>query len=164
MKAVLEGCTFEIPKSMVESMAHDSFEERVERLRQMRMPAAQIEQQEDALRAAAEREAAETIKQWVAVQEIAEAEGIEITEEDFEQEAASISQRTGADVATVSNYLASGENRSSYEVRMLRTKVMAGLLEHAEVTDREMTPEELRAEMQAAEGADSSEEEADESE
>ncbi|NIA15215.1 MAG: trigger factor [Nitrospiraceae bacterium] len=167
MKAIIEGCTFELPKSMVDSMAHDSFEERVDRLRQVRMPAAQIEQQEDELRAAAEREAVETIKQWVAVQEIAEAEGIEITDADFEQEAASISQRTGADVETVSKYLASGENRSSYEVRLLRTKVMAALLEHADVTDREMTPEELRAEMQAAEGAegeDSSEEEADEPE
>ena len=164
MKAIIEDCTFELPKSMVDSMASDSMAERVERLRQARMSAAQIEQQEDELLAAAETEAADTIKRWVAVQEIAEAEGIEITEEDFEQEAASIAQRTGTDVETISSYLAEGENRNSYEVRLLRTKVMAALLEHADVTDREMTTEQLRAEIQAEEGEDSSEEEADESE
>ncbi len=147
IEAVVNASSFELPKSMIKSMADDIFNERVERLRQMHLPAAQIVEQEPRIRENATASAESTIKRWVAIQEVAEAEGIEVTDADFEGEVSRIAQRSGASVEDVSRYLAADDRRGNYEMRLLEDKVLAALIEHANVTDREMTPEEFQAEM-----------------
>jgi len=148
LKAVIDAATFEIPKTMIRNLADGSYEDRVEELRKQRMPAAEIEQHEDALRAGSEAAAVATIKQWVALQEVADAEGIEVTDEDFEREAADMAQQMGASAEAVAEFMGGEDRRSGYEMRFLRAKVLDCILSHAEVTDRELTPEEFEKEME----------------
>ena len=147
LRAVIEAATFEIPKSMIKRMADSGYEARVEELRQQRTPAAEIQEREKDMRAATEAAAIKAIKEWVATQEVAEAEGIEVNDEDFEREAANMAERVGASADAVAEYIGGEDQRSGYEMRFLRGKVLECLMGHAEITDRELTPEEFQQEM-----------------
>jgi trigger factor len=84
------------------------------------------------------------IKQMVALNEIGEAEGIEVTDEDFEKEAETLASQWGMDADTVANYLASeNDRRSMYESRIYRTKALNVIMEHAVVTDKEVPADAL---------------------
>ncbi len=153
LKQVIEGSTFQIPKSLVESMAHEFYEETVKDLRTKRMPASYLEEHEEEIRANTREEALGAIKTWTVLNEIAEAEGIEVTDEDFEQEALSLSQRTGTSVEMVTKYLGDEEQRNRVERRMLHAKVMAAIMSHAVITDKEVSHEELDQEEAAQQDA-----------
>ncbi len=143
LKKVIEASTFELPRSLIETMGHEFYEETVKNLRQRRVPAAEITAREEQLRAEARDEATEAIKSWTTLNEIADAEGIEITDEDFEKEAQAVSQRSGASVEVVAKYMSDAEHKSRYERRLLHNKVMAALMSFAEITDKEVTRDEL---------------------
>jgi trigger factor len=151
LHAIIDSSTFELPKSMVAAITHDHFEERMKELRARHIPAAQVEEMEATVKANAEQTAVTSIKNWITVQEIAEAEGIEVTDEDFEKEATAISMRTGAPKDAAAHYLGEEERRSSYTMRFLRSKVMAAVLSHATVTDKELSPEEFMKEVEKSE-------------
>ena len=157
LRAMIEAATFEIPKSMIKRMADSGYEERVEELRRQRTPAAEIQKREGELRAATEAAAIEAIKEWVATQEVAEAEGIEVTDEDFEREAADMAERVGASADAVAEYIGGEDRRSGYEMRFLRGKALECLIGHAEITDRELTPEEFQQELAREDAAPSGE-------
>ncbi len=143
LKTIIDSSTFELPRSLIETMGHEFFEETVKNLKQRRVPASEIQAKEEQLRVEAREEAIAAIKSWTTLNEIAEAEGIEVTDEDFEMEAAAVSQRTGASVEVVAKYMGDAEHRSKYERRMLHNKVMAALISFAQITDKEVTREEL---------------------
>ena len=143
LRTIIDSSTFEIPKSLIETMAHEFYEETVKQLRQHHVPASQIQADEEKLRADAREEAVAAIKSWTTLNEIAEAEGIEVTDDDFEQEAMSVSQRTGASVEVVAKYMGDEEHRGRYARRLLHNKVMAALMKLAEIADKEVTRDEL---------------------
>ena len=143
LKTIIDSSTFELPKSLVETMGHEFYEETVKNLKQRHVPPSELQEREEQLRAEAREEAVQAIKSWTTLNEIASAEGIEVTDEDFEQEAAAVSQRTGASVEVVAKYMGDAEHRNRYERRMLHTKVMAALMSYAQVTDKEVTREDM---------------------
>ena len=49
----------------------------------------------------------------------------------------------------VANYMASDEQRSSYVGRIYRSKAVAVIMDHAKITDKELTRDELDEEVQA---------------
>lgn len=149
LEAIITGSTFELPKSLIESMARENYESKIKELREMRIPNAEIAQRDEELRTSAHTAAEDSIKAWVTVREIAEAEGIEVTDEDFEKEAAQIAARTGVAIDAVSKFLGESERRNSYELRMLEDKVMALVLAEAKITDKEVEAEELEKEAEA---------------
>jgi trigger factor len=143
LKTIIDSSTFELPKSLIETMAHEFYEETVKRLRQNHVPPSQLQAEEEKLREEARGEAIEAIKSWTTLNEIADAEGIEVTDDDFEKEAMSVSQRTGASVEVVAKYMGDEERRGRYERRLLHNKVMGALMSLAEITNKEVTREEL---------------------
>jgi len=143
VKTIIDSSTFEIPKSLVDSMAHEFYEETVKDLRARRVPASQIQEREEVLRAEARNEAMEAIKSWTTLNEVAEAEGIEVTEEDFEKEAAAVSQRTGVSIENVAKDLGEEEQRNRVERRLLHAKVLATIMHCAQISDKEVTHEDL---------------------
>jgi trigger factor len=149
LKIIIESSTFEIPKSLIAKIAHGMTEDRVQELMRARMPASEIEEQMPEIKANAEKGATNSIKSWTALQEIAEAEGIEVTDEDFEQEAQAISQRSGATLEAAAQYLGEEERRDRYVMRFLQAKTMRAVMAHAVVVDKELTPEEFRKEVDA---------------
>ena len=142
LKTIVESSKFDLPQTLIKSMANELFEERVDEFRTMHMPAAQIMEREHELREESQERALSTIKIWTAMSEIAEAEGIEVTDEDFEKEALSMSARTGVAVDSVAKFLGDETRRGSYARRILHAKVLEVILSHAQITDKESSPEE----------------------
>ena len=150
LDAVIEASTYEIPKTLIDGVAKDNYDEQVRRLLQMRLPLAQIENREDELRAHAEEAAIAEIKRIVTLNEIGEAEDVEVTEDDFDQEVSSSAARTGIDIDAVGGYFAEENRRTSTESRLFRTKALRIIMDNATVTDKELSREELDKESQAS--------------
>jgi trigger factor len=146
MQQVVEGSTFELPKSLVASAANEYFNQELRRLAAMRVPPAEVDAQIEQLRQDALENATREIKVFTAINEIGEAEGITVTEADFEREAENIGKRTGMDVAVAQRYLAQSEQRGEYEGRIFRSKAIAVVLEHATITDQEVERDALEQE------------------
>ena len=99
------------------------------------------------------REAAlRNIKSMVALYEIAEAEGVEVTEEDFEKEAQTMSKALGMEADLISRYMTLSDQSSTYADRLLRTKTLDVILDNAKVTDKELSRGELDEEDSDDEG------------
>ena len=144
LDAVIEKSTYEIPKTLIASVAQNYVEEEVRRLIRMRVPVDQIEQRMEEVKKQADDAAIDEIKRTVTLNEIGEAEGIEVTDEDFESEAATIAMQTGMQSDLVSRYMSEeSDRRSMYESRIFRAKAMNAVMEHAQITDKEVPGEEL---------------------
>jgi len=140
---VIEKSTYEMPASLVDELANDIYGERVAQLRQMGDSMADIEGRQDVLRKEAREAAEKDIKRMVTLNKIGEVEDIEVTDDDFEQEMASIAQRAGVQLDVVGKYLEEGNRRSRTEGRLFRAKAMKIIMEHAKVKDKEVKQEEL---------------------
>lgn len=153
--AIVESSTFEIPKSLIKSLAHDMYEERMNELTTARVPVAEVEQREAAIREGAETSALKTLKSWIVLNEIAEAEGIEVTDADFEQEAAALARRTGASVDAAAKFLGQEGRRGNYEMRILHEKTLGAIVAHATIEDKELNEEEYKKLASAEDDEDS---------
>jgi trigger factor len=142
IEAVISGSTFEIPKSLIESTTEETYQEEVRELLQMRVPMAEIRQREEEMREHAREHALHDIKSIVVLNEIAEAEGIEVTDEDFEEEISALATRTGTESEAVARYLEESGRKSSYEARILRAKAVKVIMDNAQITDKEISREE----------------------
>ncbi|MDX9971868.1 MAG: trigger factor [FCB group bacterium] len=142
LEAVIADSKFEVPKTLIEATTEETYQSEVRELLQMRLPMAEIRQREEEMRAHAREHALHDIQSLVVLNEIAEAEGIEVTEEDFEEEVALLAQRTGAESEAVANYLAESGRKSSYEARILRAKALKVIMDNAQITDKEIARDE----------------------
>ncbi|MCP4639560.1 MAG: hypothetical protein GY851_03970, partial [bacterium] len=154
MSAVIEASTYEIPKSMIEGVAEDLYQDEVRRMLSMRVPIDQITENDSELRERSQEGAVNEIKRLVTLNEIAEAEGVEVTEDDFEQEVQAIASRTGAAMEAVSSYLEEGDRRGSYEARLMRSKALKVIMDAANVTEKEVSREEMAESENSNEGDD----------
>ena len=141
LEKVIGASTYELPESLVADSANSYFQQEVERLRRQRVPAADIEAREEELRKEARDNAEQEIKSFFTLREIGKAEGIEVSEEDFEAEAESIQARTGAERDMITRFLQEDEHRDSYTDRIFRRKAMQALLSHAKIVEKELTRE-----------------------
>ncbi len=95
------------------------------------------------------------IKTMVVLNEIGDAEGIEVSEEDLDKEAEIISRSIGADVDMVAGYIKEEGQRNSYLDRIYRAKALAVIMDNATITDKELTRDELEeSEGASAQGED----------
>ncbi|HIJ75074.1 MAG TPA: hypothetical protein HPP83_13340 [Candidatus Hydrogenedentes bacterium] len=108
----------------------------------------EIRKREDELRTSAAEKACNSIKRTVVIAEIGKAEGVEVTEADFEKEVVAISERTGAKLDMINEYLAEDQRRDAYEERIFRAKTMAVIMSHAKVQDKKLDPDQFEAEEQ----------------
>ncbi len=145
LEEVVNASTFELPKSMLERASREYYEDEVRHLMSHRIPASELRNREEAMRAKAAETAALDIKKMVALNEIGEVEGIAVTDEDFEEEAQSIGQRLGVAKDAVFQYLQQSEERNTVEDRIFRTKTLRHLMGLASVTDKEVPKDELDA-------------------
>jgi trigger factor len=150
---VTEASTFEVPKTLIAQTAEQNYQDSVRRLLSMRMPMGVIEEREAEMRAHAEQEALSEIKRIVLLNEVGDAEGVEVTEEDFEQEMESMAARMGLDLNVLGDYVGADEGRrNQYEERIFRAKALKVIMDNAKVTEREMSREELEAQLKDESG------------
>jgi len=149
IEKIVAESTFEIPRSLIESTAGEYYEQELRRLLALRVPASELAQRDEEIRKEAEENALRNIKGFVVVNEIGEAEGVEVTEADFEREAEAITQRTGMGMDVVQRFLQQEDQRDSYANRIVRQKAMAVVMDNAVITDKEVPHEELQQEDEA---------------
>lgn len=151
LEAVVNDSTFEIPAGLVERTTEREYQERVQRMLSQRVPMSEIEAHSDELRQSLRENVERDIKRMVVLGEIGEAEGIEVTDDDFAAEMEEMAQRIGVDANMLGEYLAEDqERRSGYEDRIYRAKALKVIMDSAKITEKEVTAEELE-EQQSAE-------------
>ncbi len=141
MEKVIAGSTFEIPKTLLDSMAQSAYEAALERMRRQRI-VVESEEQVKELQDSAREDAIREIKEFVILREIAEAEGIEVADEDFEEHAASLATSAGVDKEIALGYLLGEEQRGRTETNILHKKVFDVILEHATIVEKELKDED----------------------
>lgn len=145
--AIIESATYEIPKSLIDDVAEDIYQERFRRQLGMRAPVAELEARAEELRRESREAAVHEIKRIVALNEIGEAEGVEVTDEDMEAEAGAMAARMGVGADVVSRHLMQeAEARSNVQSRIHRAKVMKLVMDNAVITDKEVPEDELTEE------------------
>lgn len=152
IEQVIESSSYEIAPRLIEAVARQHLEQEVRELIQQGLPREEFQQRMAELEEKSKESAERSIKTMVTLNEIGEAEGIEVTDEDLDKEAESISKSIGADVEMVADYIRQEEQRNSYVDRIYRTKALAVIMDNAKITDKELTRDELDEEAAAAEG------------
>jgi trigger factor len=144
LDAVIDSSRYEIPNGLVDALTDEIHREEVERLVRARVPVEQIEQRSDEIKAAARENAVREIKQLVTLNEIGEAEGVEVTEEDFEAETTILAARTGLDLDRIQQYFSEQQDRRrTHEARIIREKALRVIMENAVITDKEVPAEQF---------------------
>jgi len=141
LQKIIEQSTFRIPESMIDHLSRSTFEE----LLQQRRGETLTEEQEKVLREESRQQAIDEIKRLTVVQEIADVEGIEVTDEDLDSEAQTLADNAGVDFQLARDWLGTRENRSRTEWDILVKKVLDSVMAHAKVIDKELPREEESA-------------------
>jgi trigger factor len=152
LDAVVDASKFEIPPRLIEGVAQEHMQSALQRLIQQGLPREEFQKRMADLEPETRESAVRAIKRMVVLGEIGEAEGIEVTDEDLDKEAAVISSSMGADAEMVAQYLRQGENRGSFIDRLYRQKAVAVIMDNAKITDKELTREALEKEAAEVEG------------
>lgn len=150
LKAIMDASSFEISKAVIASAVQDVEEREVRRLMSMRIPMDKIEERRPEIRKSAEETALADVKTLTLLTEIAEAEGIEVTGEDYEREIESVARQSRVRADMLAQYVESEGQRGLYEGRVLRVKAMALVMSHAEITDKEVPRDEVEDEAKQA--------------
>ncbi len=151
IEAVVEASKFEISPKVVEAVARQHLEESLRGLIRQGLPREEFQTKMAELETQAKESALRSIKGMVVLNEIGEAEGVEVTDEDFEKEAQTLSKSIGADAEMVAQYLKTGEQRGTHADRIYRSKSLAVIMDNAKITDKELTRDELDREAPAGE-------------
>ncbi|MBM3289924.1 MAG: trigger factor [Candidatus Hydrogenedentes bacterium] len=139
LDVVIADSKFELPKSLVADVARGFVEDRARELLQQRVPIDQIEQRREEMLAEATKDAELEIKRLYTLNEIGDAEGVTVTDEDFESMAEDIALRTGMRADMVSQYInEESQRRGSYEGRIFREKAINIVMDNAAITDKEV--------------------------
>jgi trigger factor len=140
---IVEASTFEIAETTVESTTQGVVRDYYQEIAAGRLDPAVLGESSEEFMAKARETAVEEIRRAVVISEIADVEGLEVTDEDWEAEASGIAQRYGIESEIVKNYLAGDDMRSTTHNRILARKTLGRIVELAEVTDKEVPREEL---------------------
>jgi trigger factor len=145
LDAIIADSTYEMSASMVASVAQNYKQQEYQNIGQAQMSPDDMKAKMEYIEENADAEAIKSIKAMVTLNEVGEAEGIEITDEDFEKEAGVMAKSMGMEdqVEMVAKFMAEGDQRSQYADRIYRSKAMAVVIENATVTDKELTREEM---------------------
>ena len=139
---IVDASTFEISPRTIEETVQSVMRDIYQDVASGRVDISAVSDQ-DGLVALANDRAMKEIKGAVVISEIADVEGLEVNDEDWEEEASGIAQRYGIESEIVKNYLAGADMRSTTHNRILARKTLARIVELAEVTDKEVPREEL---------------------
>lgn len=145
LEKVISASTFEIPRSVLDKTTEDYYEEEVRNLLRNRVPIETVEQRAEEIRNRAREEALRDIKTVVALNEIAEAEGLTVSDDDMEEHLEATSARMGIALEKLMQYVGEDEDRrSTYEARILRAKALKVIIDNANVVDQEVAEDQTR--------------------
>lgn len=128
LNKLIEESTFVLPKGQLQQITEGEYNNIVDNMMQQHVSAEEIEQQQDEIRAAADRQGLFTVKSMYAINAVCEKEGIEVTEADFETYARTLASGNEQQFELMKQYLADEEVRSASAYRILTTKALDALV------------------------------------
>ncbi len=141
MEALVELVDDEMPRSLVAAEMERRQEVLVHRLGHQGIQLEQYLQltgtSTDQFFAQLEQQSVSAIKADLALRYVGDAEGVEVTDEDVEQEIAAIAQRQGADEASVRRALESEDRLPEVRSGIRKSKALEWLIEHTEYVDED---------------------------
>ncbi len=136
------GLNFALPKSMLENAKSNALNNRLQEEKRKGTPAEEVKQNLETIKAEAEKEAAQDLRMYFVLQEIAKAEQIKFTQEDSNELFRNITEQAGD--RPIKNVIKekqdSGEINNFIQNRIF-DRVIAKLIDLADVTD--VTPAEV---------------------
>ncbi|HLH28983.1 MAG TPA: trigger factor, partial [Acidimicrobiales bacterium] len=163
MAALVELVTEDVPDALVDSEVRERLHDLEHRLEQQGLSLAQFlaatNQSEAEFVAQLREGAVESVKADLALRAVADAEGIEVTDEELESELAAMGERLGTSPEAVRERLERSGRLSAVRSERRKIKAARWLVEHVELVDEQGSPvaaEELDA------GEPGEDEEADE--
>ncbi len=133
VKAALARNEFEVPPAMVERAIDAMIEGAVERFARSGVDIRKLELDFARMRADLREQALLQVRAALALEAIADAEKIEVTEEDVQAEAARIAEELGAPLARVQQQLRSESTRAALRKQIREEKVVALLTSQANI-------------------------------
>ncbi|HQL95788.1 MAG TPA: trigger factor [Candidatus Hydrogenedentes bacterium] len=145
LEKIVAASTFEVSPAMLDEMARDILNSKA-LSREVLEDDAAMEKEREAARADAMNE----IRRFAVLQEIADTEGVEITAEDFENEAATVGASLNLPTEVVLSYYQREGHMSDLYTRLMREKVLNTVLQHAKITETELKDEDKAVEKEEA--------------
>lgn len=145
LQKIVAASTFEVSKTMLDEMVRDVLNNR--RLsREVLEDDAAMEKEREAAR----EEVMNEIRRFSVIQEIADTEGVEVTAEDFEREAATVGASLNLPTEAVLSYYQREGQMSDLYSRLMKEKVLNTVLEHAKIIATELKDEDKAGETEEA--------------
>ena len=153
LRKIAESSTFELPKSAIEHVAEDIFNDKLRRMYAAGVAEQDINEKQEELRKECMSDAEISLKVACIEQEIAKREGLIVTDEEIDREKADLKE-TGIKAETVDGYFDVPDLRERYRFRMLRNKALDFVIEAARIKDVPISPEEPTVPQTPASGAE----------
>lgn len=145
LQKIVAASTFEVSKAMLDEMVRDVLNNK--RLsREVLEDDAAMEKEREAAR----EEAMNEIRRFSVIQEIADTEGVEVTSEDFEKEAATVGASLNLPTEAVLSYYQREGQMSDLYSRLMKEKVLNTVLEHAKIIATELKDDDKAGETEEA--------------
>lgn len=133
IKAALEKNSFEVPPSMVERAIDAMLEGTVERFARMGMDVSQLDLDVARLRGDLREQALLQVRGALLLDAVADAEKIEVTEDDLQAEVARLAEEMGVPVETARKQMRGKDARAALENRVREDKALAVLEQAATI-------------------------------
>jgi trigger factor len=148
LEQLMDQVSFQLPEKLIESEAKAVLRRRVLRMRRLGYSEDQIRTQMPALYERSLQESARDLREHFVLSKIAEAEGIEVSEEDVEQAIAALAMQNNTSPRRVRAQLNQENMMPLLEVELLEQMTIDRILEYAEYED---VPGELPEELEKQE-------------
>jgi len=144
-KYLLENTDFDLPLDIVAEQAKTLLQRQYTSLLIRGLPAEQIEQQMEQLRASSEERAKEQLKTFFIMDKVAEQLGIEVTEEEVNGYIAQLAVQRGQRPERLREQMARDGSLGQFRLEVRTDKCIAKLLESAEIKEVEPKKEPAKA-------------------
>jgi len=145
LDALLQQSPFELPTDLVSREEANTVRRLVMELRQEGMSDNQIRAREAEIRANAHESTLQSLKEFLLLAKIADAEGIKVQDEDFALEIESVAERTGESPRRVRARLEKERMTSHLATQILERKVIDRIVELSTVEDEVVATGELES-------------------
>ncbi len=139
---LVEESKFILPKGQTQRFVDAEYEGLTERLVREHVSAEEIEQEEETIRAAAERQGLFSIKTMYAVNEVSKKENIDVSEEDLEHYARSVSGGDEKTYELMKEFLDREDMRNASVYQILTDKVLDAVVAKASIKLIPFAPDE----------------------
>ncbi len=134
---LIEQTELEIPEGLSQRQTERSISRRGVEMLQQGYPPNEVEKALDGIRSSARDQVVKDLKLYFVLEKIAEDREIEVRDEELNAAMAQIAQRSGKRFDRVRDELSKGDGLTTMYLQIRDEKVLAALLEEAEVTEEE---------------------------